>query len=359
MSELPRNAGRAEPDQLRLLARVARLYHEQGVRQPQIAADLHISQPRVSRLLKQAAALGIVRTVVTVPPGVHTTVEETLRARYGLRDAIVVDSDEGTEGVVPALASAAAAYLDATLQGGDDIGISSWSATLLAVVDKMRPKRWGAGGPRGAGGGGGGGPRRAGGGRVVQVVGGLGDPAVQVRATRLLSRLADVTGARPVFMPTPGLVSSPHLRRALIKDSAVAEIIRSWEQLTMILVGIGSIEPSVLLRRSGNAITEAEQRQLRELHAVGDVCLRYFDTDGELVTSRFDERVVGITPEQLTRIDRRIAVAGGPEKHQATRAALLGHWVNVLITDLATAGYLLDDNPTSAPQPSRSQQDSN
>ena len=45
-------------DQLRLLARVARMYHERGMRQPQIAADLHISQSRVSRLLRQASEQG-------------------------------------------------------------------------------------------------------------------------------------------------------------------------------------------------------------------------------------------------------------------------------------------------------------
>src|SRR5687767_15095071 len=41
-------------DRLRLLTKVARLYHEQGVRQPEIATRLHVSQARVSRLLKEA-----------------------------------------------------------------------------------------------------------------------------------------------------------------------------------------------------------------------------------------------------------------------------------------------------------------
>lgn len=40
-------------DQLRLMARVARMYHEHGLLQGDIARELHISQPRVSRLLKR------------------------------------------------------------------------------------------------------------------------------------------------------------------------------------------------------------------------------------------------------------------------------------------------------------------
>ncbi len=53
------------------MARVARMYYEQGYRQAEIAERLLVSQPRVSRLLKRASDLGIVRTTVTLPSGVH------------------------------------------------------------------------------------------------------------------------------------------------------------------------------------------------------------------------------------------------------------------------------------------------
>src|SRR4051794_41875408 len=74
-------------EQLRLMVKVARLYHEHDVRQPEIARRLHISQARVSRLLKQAEREGIVRTTVIVPDGVSTALEERLEARLGLREA--------------------------------------------------------------------------------------------------------------------------------------------------------------------------------------------------------------------------------------------------------------------------------
>ena len=55
-------------EQLCLLTRIAQMYHERGMRQIDIAAELRISQSRVSRLLKQATAVGIIRTVVVAPP---------------------------------------------------------------------------------------------------------------------------------------------------------------------------------------------------------------------------------------------------------------------------------------------------
>src|SRR5687768_2948008 len=74
----PPAIGGVAPSQLRLLTKVARLYHEHGLRQPQIAEQLSISQPRVSRLLKQAVELGIVRVTVATPAGVHAELEEEI-----------------------------------------------------------------------------------------------------------------------------------------------------------------------------------------------------------------------------------------------------------------------------------------
>jgi DNA-binding transcriptional regulator LsrR (DeoR family) len=312
------------PDQLRLLAKIARMYHERGVRQPQIASDLGISQSRVSRMLRQASDLGIVRTMVMTPEGIHTDLEDAVEAEYGLRECMIVDVDEGSEDIIPALGAAAAGYLSTTLPMGEDIiGISSWSATLLATVEAMRPH---SGAPASV---------------ITQLVGGVGDPQVQVTANRLLDRLATTTGARPIFLPTPGLVRDAVVREALLQDPAVAGALETWDRLTIALVGIGSVQPSPLLQRSGNAVDQEQQEELRRLGAVGDVCFRFFDQDGELVDSPFNDRVVGITPEQLKRVPRRIGVAGGSNKLAAIRAALTGQWVNTLITDLETAQGLL------------------
>ena len=310
-------------DELRLLAKIARMYHERGIRQPQIAADLHISQSRVSRLLRQASEMGIVRTTVSLPSGVYTDMEEELEARYGLLDSIIVDIDGD---VLRALGAAAAAYLGETLSNGDIVGISSWSSTLLATVEAMRPKT----------------------GLVVkvvtQLVGGNGDARVQVDATRLMDRFASLTGAEPTFLPTPGLVSDPIVRDALLADPAVTGVLQIWNQLSVALIGVGSVQPSPLLQRSGNAIDPHEQAELMELGAVGDVCLRFFDQDGTLISSPFNDRVLAISPNQLKAVPRRIGVAGGPEKMTAIAAAVKGGWINTLITDLTTAEHLLQDH---------------
>ncbi len=321
-----RDSGLAgHPDDLiRLMAKIARMYHERGMRQSEIADELHVSQPRVSRLLKRATEVGIVRTTIVSPPGVHTDLEEALEQRYGLSEAVVVDTGGSDDFVTSALGSAAAVYLETTLTGGDTVGISSWSATLLAAVQAMRPARTTVVD------------------KVVQVVGGVGDPRVQMEATRLIGQFASGTGASPVFMPAPGMLGTASARDSLVADPTVSGVMDLWPDLTMVLVGIGSLEPSPLLRASGNALPEQDQMLLRDAGAVGDICLRFFDQEGIPVSSAVDDRVIGISADQLRRIPRRVGVAGGARKHSAIRAALHGGWINVLITDLDEGRRLLD-----------------
>lgn len=302
-------------EHLRLLAKVARLYHEQGMKQREIAAALSISQPRVSRLLTQAVSSGLVRSVIVLPPGVHTELEDRVRARYGLRDVVVVDAAGAGIDVTAALGAATAYYLDTTLMGDEVIGISSWSGSLLAAVDRMRPVT------------------HAPADRVIQLFGGLGQPDVQVQATRLTSRLAEITGAQPVFLPAPAVAGQASTRDMFMVDPSVASVSRQWQDVTVALVGIGSLSSSPLLRSSGNGLSDDEQQDLRGLGAVGDVCLRFFDEHGGHVESAFDTRVIGIGPDELRAVQRRIAVAGGIGKVGAIAAAVAGGWANVLITD--------------------------
>ena len=324
MAAQPVGTTRVSSDgQVRLMTKIAHLYHEQNLRQSEIASILHISQAKVSRLLKRAGEVGIVRTVVVVSHGVHTDLEQALEERYGLLEAVVADVDGDESAISAGLGSAGASYLEAVLSGGERIGISSWSQTLLSVVDRLRPLR------------------TSGADSVVQLVGGVGDASVQAQANRLLSELATVIGASPTFVPAPGMVGGAAMRQSLLADPAMENVAARWRNLTMALVGIGSLQPSALLQQSGNAIAPSDQDLMLSLGAVGDVCTRFFDADGHLIESDLDARIVGIDPETYRAIPRRIGLAGGERKHQAIRAAIAGNWVNVVITDLATARALL------------------
>jgi DNA-binding transcriptional regulator LsrR (DeoR family) len=308
------------------MTKIALLYHEHGVNQPTIASRLNISQARVSRMLKQAEQAGIVRTTVVIPPGVQTGLEETLEQRYGLREAVVVETvQEDDASVAHDLGIATASYLEASLLSNEVVGISSWSATLLAAVERMRPLS------------------RGGADRAVQLFGGVGNPAAEAHAARLTQRFAELTGAQPTFLLAPGIAASVAARQAFLEDRYVREALETLDQVTLALVGIGALEPSRLLQSSGNIFSEDELEALGARGAVGDICLRFFDPHGTPVDSELDQRVVGITLEQLKRVDRCVGIAGGERKYEAIRGALRGHLINVLITDRTTAERLVSE----------------
>jgi DNA-binding transcriptional regulator LsrR (DeoR family) len=313
-------------DELRIMTKVARMYYEQGLRQMDIMEKLDLSQSTVSRLLKRAEAEQIIRITVLEPMGVHTELETELQSAFGLKEAIVVDSVEDDEAIARDVGKAGAFYLENTLKQSEVIGISSWSATLLHMVNAMYPV-----------------PRDTGA-KVVQILGGIGSPTASVHANHLTARLSQVLRAEPKFLPAPGVVGSAANKQAFFQDPFVREVIELFDHVTLALVGIGAVEPSKLLAASGNVFSEDELSMLREKGAVGDLCLRFFDIHGAPVRTPLDDRVISMSHQQLQRVRRSVGVAGGQRKLAAIRGAVAGRWINVLVTDRMTAERLLAES---------------
>ncbi len=315
----------ARADELRLMTKVARLYYERDLSQPEIAAQLDLSQATVSRLLKRAKQEQIVRISVNVPTGAYPELEEALQKIYGLKEAVVVDSVEDDDQILRDIGAAAAFYLESTLKPGEIIGISTWSATILAMVDAMHPLS------------------RPADIRVVQILGGIGNPVAAVYASRLIDRLATLVRGQATLLPAPGVAGSVDGKLVLLEDKFVQDALALFDKVRLALVGIGTVEPSGLLASSGNVFSPQELDVLRAAGAVGDICLRFFDRQGVPVATPLDDRVIGMAPAQLRRVKRAVALAGGKRKLAAIQAALVGRLVNVLVTDRFTAQHLIEN----------------
>jgi DNA-binding transcriptional regulator LsrR (DeoR family) len=331
-------------DDLRLMVRVARLYHEAGARQPEIAERLHLSQATISRLLRRAEREGIVRITVSVPAGAYPELEEALQARYGLQEAIVVDCAEDDEvQIMRDLGGAAAYYVESTIRPGDVLGVASY-ASLLPMVNVMRPL---TGAPSATG------PSEATNGaatngaapiRVVQLSGGVGNPAAEAHATQLIRRLAGLVRGEAVFLPAPGLAPSAEARLLFLQDPFVQAALRAVDDVTLALVGIGATatrSPTGFM----SAFALDEEALLAARGAVGFICHRFFDAHGAPVETPLDQRIIAVTRAQLGQIPRTLGISGGRRRQDAIQGALEGHWVTALITDQFTAARLLDSRP--------------
>lgn len=311
---------------LRQVTKAARLYHTHGLRQTEIASRLGVSQSKVSRLLQEAADAGIVRTVVAAPIHLHPELEEVLESRYGLEEVHVVETvgDADAE-VMRDLASAAASILAELSIEAPTVAWTSWSRTLRATVDALLPLNLGTV-------------------SVVEMTGDLGPPELQHESTRSTQRLAALLGAEPVFLRTPGVVPSAEVAHALVgQDSYARRALDMLDDIDLALMSVGGLEPSAPLEPGRNFFTADQLKAVKKAGAVGEVCMRYIDSFGKPVQTGLDELTIGVTLDQLSRARRRWAVVGGSGKLPAIRGVLAGGYVDVLVTDVTTAGQLAAD----------------
>jgi len=175
---------------------------------------------------------------------------------------------------------------------------------------------------------------------VIQLLGGVG-PNGNVQATILTQQLAAHLGCPAGLLPSQSIEHSVEERARLVSSPDVAAVVGKFAEVDVAIVGIGELEPSQLLKNSGNYYTEEMLKLLAERGAVGDICLHYYDAKGEPVLSPEEDPVIGMELAQIRACPQVIALAGGAEKRNAIHGALVGKYIDVLITDYPTARSLL------------------
>jgi DNA-binding transcriptional regulator LsrR (DeoR family) len=306
----------------KFLYKIARAYYEDGVPQREIAKRFGISRIKVSRLLQQARDEKIVQITIVPPVDSNADLERALEKRYGLLEVVIVTPQGYDQAqVVSALGPAAADNLVRSLEGKEILGLS-WGSTLREVIEALPVMNW---------------PELT----VVQVLGGLGRPEAEVHGTDLARRMAQSFNSRLRLIPAPGVVKSKMVRDALLEDPQIADTLSLAARADVLLLGIGIPSHGSVVSES-DILSQVEMAQLMKDGAVGDIALRFFDRDGRPIDHEVNERTIGLTLEQMKKVPRRIGVAGGEGKLDVIRGALLGGYINVLITDDVTAMALLE-----------------
>jgi DNA-binding transcriptional regulator LsrR (DeoR family) len=315
-------------DTNRLVSKVARLYYEQDLTQGEIAGCLNLSRQKVQRLLKQARKEGVVQVIIRPVKGTFPELERALEARFGLQEAVVIESTnaQDQEVVSREVGAAAADYLERIITPGQSLVIS-WGGTLLGMVNALvaRPVRKDLTGIA-----------------VIQGLGGLGDPNKEVHAADLTRRLAQVFNGRAILLPAPGVAGSKESREAFYADAHVRQALDQARRAGLAVMGIGAPRPDSILVREGEIVQWPELQALSRQGAVGDINLRFFDEQGVPVASDLDDRVIGLTLDEIRNIGFVIGIAGGATKFKAIHGALVGKLIDVLVTDRHTAQAILE-----------------
>jgi DNA-binding transcriptional regulator LsrR (DeoR family) len=309
----------------RLLSKVSSMYYDQDYNQQEIANRLHLSRPKVSRLLKKARQQGIVQITVVSPDHDFLHLEKSLEEKYELKEAVLIDAEDtdSSDIIKRKLGSSAANYLHRTISNGDTIGVS-WGTTLQAMVDAMQPKKVDDV-------------------HIVQTLGGVGPPEAKAHATDISRRLSKVLDAQLTLLPAPGIVGSVQAREVLLAERRVKGALNLFSQMNTLYVGIGAMKTNPVLHKDGAEISAELYDEVINSKAVGDIALQFYDINGNAIDSELRNLLIGITPEEIKQVDTVVGIAGGAEKLNAIRGALKSNLINVLITDNLTAAQLIED----------------
>lgn len=300
--------------------RVAYYYYKVGLTQDAIAKKLKISRQRINRIVSACVRMGIVKITIEGLEQCNFELETEIERKYGLKDVHIIDS-VNSDDLTDALGIEAGKWLNSAVSSGDVIGVTRGRATAKMVehlnVTSSNLENL----------------------TVTQLIGSAKESETQMGVDNMVYRLAEKFQAKAEILYAPVIAASEDVKKAYMQDVFCRETYAVMRNCTIAVVGIGTAQSQWKHMVSLYDKDDAQQSMWVK-DVVGEVCTHFYDKDGNEVEAPFRNRIISIALKDYKNIPLRVGVAGGAEKAEAIRAALVGGYVNALITDVETAKLL-------------------
>lgn len=308
--------------QIKQAVTISRLYYLEGATQAQIAKQLNLSRPTISRALQYARDNNIVNIQVNDPLSNVDDLKAQLQRKYQLDDVVIADvgSAGNYQEDLDLLGQAAAAYLPQIIHDNDTIGIS-WGRTLAAVARHLQPSDR----------------------KNVQVVylkGTVANSTHNNFVVEVTKHFNACYHTQAEILPLPVIFDNQDIKKMVVKDRFIHSILTAAQQAQVALFTVGTTAPDATLFELGYLSKEEITRLQKE--SVGDIVSQFVDANGQIVDPALTARTVALPIEQLKKKRQAVLIAGGMAKLPAIRAALAGRYANVLVTDTNVALHLID-----------------
>ena len=308
------------PAALVLSASVARRYFLDGRSKLEIAEEFGLSRFKVARLLEAARTSGLVRIEIGHKGLIDLDLSARLQSAFGLRHAVVVDTDDDSADSLRKHLGQVAADLLAEITGPDDVLGVAWSRSVGAMARAL--------------------PRLAAV-PVVQLTGAVSMPDGDDSSIDVVRDVARAAGGPAYVFYAPFTLPDAATARALREQREVALAFAQLPRVTTAVMGVGLWAPgqSTLY----DTVKEHDRRELRRLGVCAEVSGVFVTRDGTPVRTGLSDRMIGIDVEQMRSIPEVVAIAYGTAKTPAVRAALRSGLVGGLVTHTSVARTLLEE----------------
>ena len=284
-------------DKRKRLAYVARRYYLEDQKQSDIARELGVSRPMVSRLLAEARALGVVEITVHDPETRTARLMERLRRMGSVQGGVLIDDGGDSDGANRLLSEGAVQLL--WQLGAQRLGVG-WGYLIGQIVNWLEQN------PQTDS------PVTD----ICPLVGNASIPARNYQSNENIRLMAQQLGAAPHFLYLPALPESLEEKEVLCSTEVYRQIYRQWETLDTALVNIGDYPSSpdfASLVRYGSL--------LQEQRACGRMLVYYFNEDGHVIQSEQDF-AIQIPVDVLRRCQNIIGVCSANTSAKAVMSVV-------------------------------------
>ncbi|BCG57820.1 sugar-binding transcriptional regulator [Paenibacillus sp. URB8-2] len=305
----------------RLLAQIARMYYLDDMTQSEISKALGIYRTSISRLLKRAREEGVVQIKITEGEGKYE-IEEHLESVFQLKRVVVVPSNPelSESGRKKAVARAGAELMKNVIVDGDVVGFA-WGTTMGSLIGEFTDCE----------------QRSA---HFVPLVGGPGPMETKYHVNAIVYSIANDYGGEAYLIDAAAVVERKETRDEIVQAHYFRKISDLWDRLTVAVVGIGAPISNSNMIWTG-FYGDKEIADLNRHNAIGDICSRFYDSEGNLIESELTERTIAIPLERLRNTRYTIALAESAEKAPSIIGAIKGKYINTLVTNEETAVEIL------------------
>ncbi len=305
----------------RFQAKIAWMYHYEGMTQGEIAAHLGVTRLRVNRSLGEALKNGIIRIHICSPHAPCFELEKEFQERYGLEEVTIAPKPVHEENIQDFVGAELGRYLSNLLREPEIklFGIS-WGTSIDAALRSMNPCSR---------------PDL----EVVSMMGGV-PKGSSVSSFSITTRLAELCSADRTYFTAPLYASTKKSRDTIQVQEVFQETLDKLRRADALVMAVGAVSDKSLNTREGLP-SDISKESLVEAGAVGDLLGYFINKDGGLIKHPVNDRVIGLNPLELKDRPRVILASGGDYKIPVISAALKMGIFKVFITDQETAEAVL------------------
>jgi deoxyribonucleoside regulator len=298
----------------------AKLYYVRGLSQDEVAQQLGVSRPTVSKLIQTAKDLRFVTIDVHDPREIASDLGDQIARRFGLAEVRVAAGPVDPLAPLDALGRVGATLIEGLVRDGEHLGLS-WGESMYAVAQHLAPTaRDGV--------------------EIVELKGGVPLQPKRTREYETMSLFCAAFNAYPRTLHIPVFLEHVETVRALEQERQIQLVLEMGRQVSTAAFTVGHIAPDSTLFAL-DYFTPAEREHLSR-HAAGDIFSRFYDDSGRICLPDLDDRTVALPLADLSAIERRVCIAGGRVKSKALAVALAAGFITHLATDSAAAQGILE-----------------